>query len=86
MVECKEKKVPVSLVNAFVEPVQGRDVVKESVKKLADETDMLSKDFGLPVRERLWFCVDKYPIHPECATKLCATFPELVEAAAALLN
>lgn len=86
MVECKEKKVPVSLVNAFVEPVQGRDVVKESVKKLADETDMLSKDFGLPVRERLWFCVDKYPIHPECATKLCATFPELVEAAAALLK
>ena len=42
--------------------------------------------FGLPVRERLWFCADKYPIHPECATKVCASFPELVEAAAVLLK
>ena len=86
MVECKDKKVPTSLVNAFVEPVQGRDVVKESVRKLAEETDMLAKNFGLPVRERLWFCVDKYDVRPECATKVCAAFPELVEAAAALLK
>ena len=86
MVECKDKKVPTSLVNAFVEPVQGRDVVKESVRKLAEEADMLSRNFGLPVRERLWFCVDKYDVRPECATKVCAAFPELVEAAAALLK
>ena len=86
MVECKEKKVPTSLVNAFVEPVHGQDFVKESVQKLAEETDMLSRNYGLPVRERLWFCVDKYSIHPECVTKVCTTFPELVEAAAALLK
>ena len=86
MLECKDRKVPVSLVNAFVEPVRGKDYVEESIRKLADETDLLSRSFGLPVRERLWFCVDKYPIHPECATKVCATFPELVEAAAALLR
>lgn len=86
MVECKEKKVPTSLVNAFVEPVRGQDVVKDSIRKLADEADMLARNFGLPVRERLWFCVDKYDVRPECATKVCATFPELVEAAAALLQ
>lgn len=86
MVECKDKKVPTSMVNAFVEPVRGQDVVKESIKKLAEEADMLTKNFGLPVRERLWFCVDKYDVHPECATKVCSTFPKLVEAAAAQIK
>ena len=74
------------MVNAFVEPVRGQDVVKESVKKLAEETDMLAKNFGLPVLERLWFCVEKYDVRPECATQVCTAFPELVEAVAALLK
>lgn len=86
LVECKEQKLPVSLVNAFVEPVKGQDQVKESIQRLADETDLMNRNFGLPVRERLWFCVDKYSIRPDCATKVCASFPELVEDAAALLN
>ena len=85
LVECKEKKIPTSLVNAFVEPVRGQDLVKESVTKLANETDMLARNYGVPVRERIWFCVDKYQIRPECATKVCASFPELVETAAAQL-
>ena len=86
MLECKEQKVPVSLVNAFAEPVKGQDIVMESIRKLAAEADMTARCFGLPVRERLWFCTDKYPIHPECATKVCASFPELVEAASALVK
>ncbi len=86
LVECKEKKIPVSLVNAFVEPVKGQDQVKESVRRLADEEDLTVRNFGIPAVERLWFCVDKYQIRPESATKVCATFPELVEAAAALLK
>lgn len=81
MVECKEKKIPTSMVNAFVEPVgKGGDLVKRSAEKLADEVDMTARNFGLEVRERLWFCVDKYDVKPETATKVCATFPELVEA------
>ncbi len=86
MIECKEKKIPTSLVNAFAEPVRGQDIVKESVRKLSDEADMLAGNYALPVLERLWFCVDKYTVRPACATKTCATFPELVEAAASLLN
>ena len=86
MVECKEKKVPTSMVNAFVEPVKGSDIVKESIQKLANETDMLADNFGLPVKERLWFCVDKYQISPHSASRVCKTFPELVEAAADLLK
>lgn len=86
MVECKEKKIPTSMVNAFVEPVgKGGDLVKCSAEKLADEVDMTARNFGLEVKERLWFCVDKYDVKPETATKVCATFPELVEAVAASL-
>ena len=86
MVECKEKKIPTSMVNAFVEPVgKGGDLVKRSAEKLADEVDMTARNFGLEVKERLWFCVDKYDVKPETATKVCATFPELVEAVAGSL-
>lgn len=81
MVECKEKKIPTSMVNAFVEPVgKHGDLVKQSAEKLAAEVDMTARNFGLEVKERLWFCVDKYDVKPESATKICATFPELVEA------
>lgn len=86
MVECKEKKIPTSMVNAFVEPVgKHGDLVKQSAEKLAAEVDMTARNFGLEVKERLWFCVDKYDVKPESATKICATFPELVEAVGASL-
>ncbi len=86
MVECKTKKVPTSMVNAFVKPVAGADPVEESIRKLAAETDMMARSFGLPVEERFWFCVDKYTIRPESATQTFSVFPELVEAAAAALK
>ena len=83
MVECKEKKIPTSMVNAFVEPVgKGGDLVKCSAEKLVSEVDMTARNYGLEVKERLWFCVDKYDVKPETATKVCATFPDLVEAVA----
>ena len=85
MVECKDNKIPVSMVNAYVEPVCTTDYVKESIQRLADEADIVDRNYGVPVREILWFCVDKYPIHPKCATKVCTTFPELVESVATTL-
>lgn len=86
LVECKTKKVPTSMVNAFVKPVAATDPVEESIRKLAAETDMMVRNYALPVEERLWFCVDKYDVKPESATKAFAAFPELVEAAAAALQ
>lgn len=85
MVTCKDNKIPVNMVNAFIEPVHGRDVIKESIQKLADEADSINRNYGIPTRELVWFCVDKYAIHPECATNVCPTFPELVTFAASLL-
>lgn len=81
MIECKEQKVPVSLVNAFVKPVAAADPVEESIRKLAEEADMTARSFGLPVKERLWFCVDKYALRPESATRCFNSYPELVDAA-----
>ena len=56
-----------------------------SAKKLADEVDMVARNYGLNVRDRLWFCVDKYDVAPKTATKVCASFPELVEAVSATM-
>ena len=86
MVECKTHKVPTSMVNAFVKPSGTADPVEDSIRKLAAETDMTARNFGLPVEERLWFCVDKYDVKPLSATKCFASFPELVDAAAAALQ
>lgn len=86
MIECKKQKVPTSMVNAFVKPVSAADVVEESIRKLADEADMTARNYGLAMQERLWFCVDKYDVKPQSATKCFAAFPELVDAALAALN
>ena len=86
MIECKTRKVPTSMVNAFVKPVSSADPVEESIQKLAEEADMTARNFGLPVQERLWFCVDKYDVKPQSATKCFAAFPELVKAAEAALK
>ena len=86
LIECKTKKVPTSMVNAFVKPVYAADPLAESIRLLAEEADMTARSFGLPVEERLWFCVDKYDVRPKTATKCCADFPSLVDAAAAALD
>lgn len=85
LVECKDKKIPTSMVNAFVRPVISADLVEESIHRLADEVDMMKRNFGLSVKERFWFCVDKYDIRPKCVEKSCESFPKLVEAVISVL-
>ena len=77
LVECKDKKIPVSMVNAYAEPVNGKDLVKTSIERLVEECDMLSRNYGIPVEKRVWFNVDKYDVKtPENAVK-CASFNDL---------
>lgn len=83
LVECKSAKIPVSLANAFVEPVRANregDLVKNSIKRLSEELELMERSFGITAEKRLWFCVDKYDIAPSCESVICKTFPELVEA------
>ena len=86
MVECKTVKIPTSMVNAFVKPIGTTNLLEDSIKLLSDEVDMTARNYGIPVEERIWFCVDKYDIHPDSATKCCASFTELVETALATLK
>ena len=58
LVECKEKKIPVSLVNAFEVPVwanQDGGYIKHSIEKLIEEDMKIQNSFSIPVKERLWF-------------------------------
>lgn len=83
LVECKDKKIPVSYVNAYTEPAYtsaGKDLVENSIEKLVNECNMISRNYGLPVEKRLWFCVDKYQTSAPEAAVSCKTFHELVDA------
>lgn len=89
LVECKTQKIPTSMVNAFVEPVrpnQDGDLVYNSILRLAQEVDMLSRNYGLEVTRRLWFCVDKYQVTPECQTECCESLPALIQAVEEEMN
>lgn len=89
MVEVKQDKIPVNLVNAFAEPVRPTmkaDLVQNSIQRLADETDTIVNDFGLHVDQRLWFCSSKYSVKPNCEAVLCKNFNELLEQVTDLLK
>lgn len=85
MIECKDKKIPVSLINAFTEPVKGNDLVKESILKMANEADMIDDSFKLPIKARHWFCVNKYDIHPKCASSIYTSFQEFADAVSQMI-
>ena len=87
MVECKETKIPTSLVNAYVKPVQGgKDLLETSIDRLARESDVMVRNYGLKVEKRLWFCLDKYSVEAPEEAEICKTFPELVAAFAQTLE
>ena len=85
LIECKEEKVPVSMVNASVRPIKPEaandyDLVKGSIQALTHQVDAIDTSFCLNVKHRLWFCPAPYSaMAPECATTVCRTLPELVE-------
>lgn len=81
LVECKDTKIPVSLVNAFADPARPGhkgDLVKNSIEKMQKELDQLAKQYAIPVANRWWFSLDKYAINLECKHTKCATFDDLV--------
>lgn len=91
LIECKEEKVPVSMVNAFVNPVKpneknGYDLVRGSILRLAEQVESVQNCYGLMVDKRLWFCQDIYDIQPQCDTVVCASLPELLEQVADTLQ
>lgn len=83
LVERKEKKIPVSLVNAFTEAARtdhNGDLVMHSIEKMRDEADSVKTDYALPVTDRWWFTPERYrEIAPPDASVVCKTYDELIE-------
>ena len=79
-IESKQKKVPVSYVNAFAVPAKahgGMSVAQDSVQKLIEEIDLVDSKFGLPVNHRLWFTM-RGESQPKNAEN-CVSFGELLD-------
>lgn len=80
MVVISANKTPLNLVSAYEEPVfNSKQVLRDSIQRLADEADITGKEFGDKAMARIWFCSSKYGIAPACATHVCKTFPELID-------
>ena len=81
LVESKEKNIPLSYVNAFVEPARAdrnEDLIKNSITKLVSEVETMNKDYNIPAKKRLWFCSSKYDICIKNNAQSCSSFTELV--------
>jgi len=81
LVEIQDTKRPISYVNAFVDPVtagRDQDLISNSIQKLCDEVEYMDKDWGFPLRRRLWFCSHKYKAEMP-KSENCQNFNELIE-------
>lgn len=82
LVECRERKIPVSYVNAYEKPVRAKGdsgIVTESVSRLRDECLKTEKLFGLKSAKRLWFTTEDVTFEDGEAVN-CANLPELIAA------
>ncbi|MBR6186631.1 MAG: type I-E CRISPR-associated protein Cas7/Cse4/CasC [Clostridia bacterium] len=89
MVECKKDKIPLSYVNAFEEPVSAwgnrPDLVKNSVKKLAEHVDCMDHAYELPVLHRAFFAPRHAELHPASCEQF-SQFSSLARACAEWLE
>lgn len=60
-VEIKPEKIPVSYINAFVEPASPKknsNLVDESLNRLVHEIDKIDTKFDIEVEKRFWFSTE----------------------------
>lgn len=62
-IEKKAKKIPISYINAFENPVR-KNYSEESINALCEEIEVVEKTYGKLCEERVWFC-PKYKKLPE---------------------
>ena len=83
LVECRERKIPVSYVNAYEKPVRASGdsgIVHESVQRLKDECLRTEKLYGLTSADRLWFTSDDAVSFEDGKAENFASLPELIAA------
>ena len=89
MVECKKDKIPLSYVNAFEIPVSiwgtHPDIVKNSIRKLAEHVNQMDHAFELPVLHRMWLA-PRYSVDHPVRCDLCEKMSALTDACSAWLR
>ncbi len=83
LVECKDKKIPVSYTNAFAKaiyPDEKGDLIYKSILALLGEQGIMKKDFALPSKASYFFCSSRYkdiPVPDEM--QVCHNYDEVVK-------
>lgn len=78
LIEVRKKKVPVSYANAFVKPAMPsakKDLVEDSIEKLARYAEVINNKYSLESSPRLWFTTGNTTIN---GTETCNTEAELL--------
>lgn len=78
LIEVRKKKIPVSYANAFVKPAAPngkKDLVEESIDKLASYVEIINSKYDLESSPRLWFTTGNTTIK---SAEICNTVNELI--------
>lgn len=78
LVEVRPRKTPVSYANAFVKPARAHgetDLVSDSLTRLAEHVETLTRKFSLAASPRLWFSTQDTAI---AGTTPCESFENLL--------
>lgn len=78
LIEVRKKKVPVSYANAFVKPavpIGKKDLVEDSIEKLASYVEIINSKYDLESSPRLWFTTGNTTIK---GAEICNTVNELI--------
>lgn len=79
LIEIKPKKIPVSYANAFLTPYKPnieRDLVQDSIQKLADHSMKINKKFNIEIARRLWFSTSDTKIE---GTEYCDNINDMIQ-------
>ncbi len=90
LVECKEKKIPVSYSNAFAETVYPggeTGIIQKSIEKLLEERQLIEQEFMVPVKESFVFCSSRYAekVDLQAPLTVCRNYEEMTQKVISLL-
>ena len=80
LVEVSEKRQPISFANAFLKPVEGSDLMQESVNALSEYCETVAAAFAPADTKRFLLLTKKIDTPFALPAKAVSTLPDLVRA------
>lgn len=81
LVECKEENIPVSLANAFEQPVHSDHqggILAHSIERLMQEEQKIKKYYGLDAKKELWMTTEGQKFE-DTSVQQCENFDEMLQ-------